>query len=152
MKLLSLIFFCLFLTSCGESPLWNHAMEKGGITKDTFDERTDGYKFSKTKYAFTINWIAGPLKGESKFILKSWNQDVGTISGPYQDLPNTLHVYIWMPDMGHGSAPVKIKKIAPGEYEVTNIYFVMGGTWEVYFQILKNKDDVLDEVVLPITL
>ena len=54
--------------------------------------------------------------------------------------------------MGHGSSPVKIKKLGPGEYEVTSIYFIMGGGWEIYFQLLTNKDDVLDEVVLPFSL
>jgi hypothetical protein len=152
MKSIGLLIFCLFLNSCGESPLWNHAMEKSGLTKDTLGERAESYKFAKTKFSFTIDWITGPLKGENKFILKSWHQDLGTLSGPYQDLPNDLHIYLWMPDMGHGSAPVKIKKLGSGEYEVTNVYFIMGGGWEVFFQLLKNKDEVLDEVILPITL
>ena len=152
MKLTGLLFLTLFLSACGESPLWNHAMEKSGISKNAYEHRAEGYKFSKTKYSFTLDWITGPLKGESKFILKSWHEDLGTLSGPYQDLPNDLHIYLWMPDMGHGSSPVKIKKLGSGEYEVTNVYFIMGGGWEIYFQLLKNKDDVVDEVIIPISL
>ena len=152
MKVLGLLFLCLFLNSCGESPLWNHAMEKSGLTKDSYEQRAEENKFSKTKFSFVLDWITGPVKGENKFILKSWHKDLGTLSGPYQDLPSNLHIYLWMPDMGHGSSPVKIKKIGPGEYEVTSIYFIMGGGWEIYFQLLTNKDDVLDEVVLPFSL
>jgi hypothetical protein len=152
MKLLKLVFLSLFLSSCGESPLWNHAMENNGLKKDSNEQVAESFKFSKTKFSFTLDWITGPIKGESKFILKSWHEDLGSLSGPYQDLPNDLHIYLWMPDMGHGSSPVKIKKLGTGEYEVNSIYFIMGGKWEIYFQLLKNKVDVLDEVVLPISL
>jgi len=127
-------------------------MEKNGLSKDLFSYRSESYKFAKTKFSFTLEWIAGPIKGDNKFVLKSWHQNLGTLSGPYQDLPNDLHVYLWMPDMGHGSAPVKIKKIALGEYEISDAYFVMGGTWEIYFQLLKNKDELIDEVILPVSL
>lgn len=151
MKILVLILMSLLLSACGDSPLLNHKMEKGGLESDNFSAITEGQKFEKTKFSFRLIWIKGPVKGENKFVLKSWHNDFGTFNGPYQDLPNTLHVYLWMPDMGHGSSPVKIKKIAQGEYEVSSAYFIMPGKWEIYFQ-LKNKDDVLDEVVLPLTL
>lgn len=151
MKILGFLFLSLFMVSCGDSPLFNHSMEKAGLNKEAFETRGEGFPFKKSKYSFSLNWITGPLKGENKFILKSWNDDLGTMNGPYQDLPENLHVYLWMPDMGHGSAPVKIKKIAAGEYEVSNAYFIMGGTWEIYFQLLKNEA-VVDEVIIPISL
>jgi hypothetical protein len=152
MKLIGLLLFTLFLNSCGESPLLNHKMEKSGLGQNTLEQQDEGHKFTKTNFSFTLDWITGPLKGENKFILRSWHKDLGTLSGPYQDLPNDLHVYLWMPDMGHGSAPVKLTKIAQGEYEVANAYFIMGGLWEIHFQLLKNKVEVLDEVILPFTL
>ena len=152
MKFITLALMALLLTACGESPLWNHSMEKAGLDNDFFETRGEGYHFSKSKFSFSLSWVVGPVKGENKFIVKSWNDELGTLNGPYQDLPNKFHVYLWMPDMGHGSAPVKLKKTATGEYEVSNAYFIMPGKWEVYFQILNAKDEVLDEVVLPITL
>lgn len=151
MKLLSLIVLSLTLYSCGESPLFNHEMEKAGLGKDTFQTSAEGHKFSKTNYSFSIDWITGPAKGENKFVIKSWHKDLGTLNGPYQDLPSDLHVYLWMPSMGHGSSPVKIHKVSQGEYEVSDAYFIMGGKWEIYFQLLNNKD-VVDEVILPISL
>ncbi len=109
-------------------------------------------RFNKSNYSFILSWITGPVKGENTFVMKSWNNELGTMNGPYQDLPNDLNVYLWMPDMGHGSAKVRIKKINDGEYEISNAWFVMPGRWEIYFQLLKTKDEVLDEVVLPISL
>lgn len=151
MKIFALVFLSFFMVACGDSPLLNHSMEKGFTTNDHFQTRAEGFKFSKTGFSFSLNWVTGPLKGENKFVLKSWNDETGSINGPYQDLPEKLHIYLWMPDMGHGSAPVKIKKTADGEYEVTNVYIIMGGTWELYFQLLKNEA-VVDEVLIPLTL
>jgi hypothetical protein len=56
-----------------------------------------------------------------------------------------------MTSMGHGSAPVKLKKIADGEYEVSNVQFIMGGKWEIKFQ-LKKDNQVFDETIVPLTL
>lgn len=151
MKLLSLLLLTFIFASCGESPLFNHAMEKSGLGKDSFQTQADGFHFSKTSFSFSIDWITGPAKGENKFLIKTWHKDFGTLNGPYQDLPHDLHVYLWMPHMGHGSSPVKINKIADGEYEISDAYFIMGGKWEIFVQLLKNKD-VVDEVILPISL
>ena len=89
--------------------------------------------------------------GVSRFIMKTWKKDSGTLSGPYQDLDKNLHIFLWMPSMGHGSVPVKIKKIDQGEYEVSDVHFIMGGKWEIKFQ-LKNSNQVFDEVVVPLSL
>lgn len=151
MKILGFLFLSLFMASCGDSPLFNHSMEKAGINNDYFQTRAEGFVFKKAKYSFSLNWIVGPVKGENKFVLKSWNDTLGTINGPYQDLPEKLHVYLWMSDMGHGSAPVKLTKTAPGEYEVSNAYFIMGGKWDIFFQLLKNEA-VIDEVIIPVSL
>lgn len=146
----NLLVLLFFITSCGESPLFNHKMEKNGFFSDGLAQTAD-YHFAKTKFHFTVDWVTGPVLGESKFIIKSWHKDTGTISGPYQDLPYNLHVYLWMPSMGHGSADVKLKKIDKGEYEISNVYLIMAGKWNIHVQLLKNKD-VVDEVILPITL
>lgn len=151
MKFLAALFLTLTFVSCGESPLLNHELEKNGVTNNFFQTREDGYKFKKTKFSFSLDWIDGPVRGENKFILRSWNDDLGTLNGPYQNLPEKLHVYLWMPDMGHGSAPVKLKQLAPGEYEVSNVYIIMGGKWDLHFQLLKNEA-VVDEVTIPLSL
>lgn len=54
------------------------------------------------------------------------------------DLNDTIEVVLWMPDMGHGSAPTQVERavdangnILPGVFNVRNVYFIMGGKWEV---------------------
>ncbi|MBL7542435.1 MAG: FixH family protein [Bdellovibrionaceae bacterium] len=49
-----------------------------------------------------------------------------------------VDVELWMPDMGHGSAPTHVNrsidsqgKALTGQYVVSNVYFVMGGLWEI---------------------
>jgi hypothetical protein len=37
--------------------------------------------------------------------------------------------------MGHGSAPVKITPQAPGVYEVSDVFFIMPGDWEIQIQL-----------------
>lgn len=150
MKMLMLTLL-LVISSCGESPLLNHKMESGKFVKDTIFSESDALKFAKTDYSFIISWVEGPQMGVSKFIMKTWKKDLGTMNGPYQDLSKQLHVFLWMPSMGHGSAPVKLKKIADGEYEVSDVYFIMGGKWEIKFQ-LKDGNQVFDETVVSLTL
>ncbi len=151
MKIISFLFLLLMMVSCGDSPLLNHSMEGSGLTGERFRSTSEEYKFVNSKYSFSTDWVTGPLKGENKLIVKTWKTNESTFNGPFEDVPHNLHIYLWMPDMGHGSAPVKIKKIAPGEYEVTNVYIIMGGAWDLHFQILKNEA-VIDEAVIRINL
>ena len=146
-----LIFLMLFpLVSCGESPLFNHAKE--ALQKATHGAlESDAHKFTKSGYSFAIKWMEGPALGTSRFVIRSWKSDTGSINGPYTDFPKTLFVFLWMPAMGHGSAPVKLKSLGDGEYEVSEVQFIMGGKWEVKFQ-LKNGSQVVDEAVVPVSL
>lgn len=146
-----LLFLLVFNVSCGESPLFNHKMEANNLIKDISLSESDVQKFKKTDYQFVISWVEGPQMGGSRFIMKTWKKDLGTMNGPFQDLQKNLHVFLWMPAMGHGSAPVKIKKIGDGEYEVSEVQFIMGGKWEIKFQ-LKDNAQVFDETVISLTI
>lgn len=53
-------------------------------------------------------------------------------------ISDTIEVELWMPDMGHGSAPTQVTRTidangnaVTGSYLVRNLYFIMGGAWEV---------------------
>ena len=82
----------------------------------------------------TYEWAQGPLVGgESTLILKFMDG-----SGSPVELTSDLAVVLWMPDMGHGSAPTTIERshdaqgnLIPGEHLVSKMYFVMPGLWEV---------------------
>ena len=52
---------------------------------------------------------------------------------------SNVKVVLWMPDMGHGSAPVVIKTIDNNHYQVSNAYFIMPGQWEVQVQFSVNE-------------
>jgi hypothetical protein len=144
MKYLALL---LLLISCGESPLFNHKMEPNSFIRNPVLSESEIIKFKKTDFSFVLSWVEGPQMGGSKFIMKTWKKDLGTMNGPYQDLPKNLFVFLWMPAMGHGSAPVKLKKIGNGEYEVSEVQFIMGGKWDIKFQ-LKDGSQVFDEAVV----
>ena len=118
---------------------------------DTLRSESNSLSFIKSNYSFVISWKVAPKKGETSFFMRTWKNDIGTMNGPYQDLEKNLHIILWMPTMGHGSAPIKIKKIADGEYDVTNVQFIMGGKWDLKFQ-LKEGNQVVDEVIVPLSI
>lgn len=60
-------------------------------------------------------------------------------------------VVLWMPSMSHGSTPVEVTKIKAGEYEASNIYFIMPGEWEIRIQLKQDKD-VVEQVVKKISI
>lgn len=135
------------LVACGESPLLNHANEKFKAVGSILNQESRVYSFKETKTFFILDWTQGPQLGESILQVRAWNEAEGTLNGPYQDFSEEFAVDLWMPDMGHGSSPVKITKIEQGEYLVNKIYFIMSGKWEVRFK-LKRQGKVVDEVVL----
>jgi hypothetical protein len=54
------------------------------------------------------------------------------------ELNDNIEVVLWMPSMGHGSAPTQVERaveangnLIPGVFNVRNVYFIMGGEWEV---------------------
>jgi hypothetical protein len=55
-----------------------------------------------------------------------------------------------MPDMGHGSSPVKLTKQAVGQYLVENVFFSMRGDWQIRFQ-LRNAQAVTEEQVADVS-
>lgn len=66
------------------------------------------------------------------------------------DIDDQIEVVLWMPDMGHGSAPTQLQRVldangnvAVGTYRATNMWFVMGGRWEVQVHM---RGDAGDEV------
>lgn len=49
-----------------------------------------------------------------------------------------INVVLWMPSMGHGSAPTQVVPavdangiLIPGTFLVKNMFFMMGGDWEI---------------------
>lgn len=90
-----------------------------------------------------LSWTAGPALEEESSLLLEWRKgsDHSAIE-PGRE----FKVYLWMPDMNHGSAPTVLVPAndaqgnrLPGAYNVGNVHFIMGGRWTVNVA-LKNAD------------
>lgn len=101
--------------------------------------------FSEGKIHAHLSWEHGPDSsgGESKMRLE-WH-DGATHALIEPGLP--FSVSLWMPSMGHGSAPTQIQTVLNakgdvviGTYLVTNMYFLMAGDWEIRVT-MKYPDD-----------
>ena len=93
------------------------------------------------------DWIAKPTEDDmGKFTLKFWNRADSAPVNPAL----TVKVILWMPDMGHGSSPIKLTNQAAGEYLAENVFFSMRGEWQIRFQ-LKNAQAVVEEQIADVT-
>lgn len=105
----------------------------------------DAY-FAQTKACVDLIWEKKPTNDEmGTFVLEIYNPDD---RGQFVDLQSNLEVVLWMPSMGHGSSPVTVEKVAPGQYRVSQVFFIMPGDWEIQFK-LKNGNTVLEQAALP---
>lgn len=55
-------------------------------------------------------------------------------------------VVLWMTSMGHGSSPVTLNRTDVGQFQSTDVMFIMGGPWDIKFQ-LKDGSRVVEELV-----
>ncbi len=72
-------------------------------------------------------------------------------SGLPLDPLDTLTVTLWMPSMGHGSSPVRLKKISDGVFLVDRVFFIMPGEWEILIRF-KKGEELIEQVVQKITI
>jgi hypothetical protein len=81
------------------------------------------------------SFVSAPLVGqEARMVLEAKDPETHQSVG----LKDDVEVLLWMPTMGHGSAPTQVERamdatgnILPGTFMVRNIFFVMGGEWEI---------------------
>lgn len=80
------------------------------------------------------SWVRGPHSPAESELRVDWKD--GATLAPAE--PGRFRVWLWMPDMGHGSSPTKLQPLlddqgqpVPGAFRVTHVYFTMGGRWEV---------------------
>lgn len=92
-------------------------------------------QFKNNSVHATASFAEAPQAGPAATMLLEFQDATTQIP---LDVTEQLGVILWMPDMGHGSRPVKIEKavdaagnVVPGAYKVTKMYFMMQGQWEV---------------------
>lgn len=142
MRYYKIVFFLFVFTlaSCGKSPFLNKVAKnfseiKGG---DSLSEQ-----FRQEKLGFSMNWITAPgLDDLSSFEFK--------LARPLKD-NQMLNVYIWMPEMGHGSSPVEMKQLNSTDFIFSELAFIMPGLWVLHVEILENNQ-VVDQWQKSITL
>jgi hypothetical protein len=157
MKLLLVILF--LFSGCGDSPLLNTEPAKKKNENIQFQSTVSfsnlrgtqadsrGNDLSKNEYDIQGIWQIGPnLKQENKILVLITDEDGNRI-----DLPLEIEPYIWMPDMGHGSFPIKVTRIETGLIELSEIFFTMGGYWDFILEF-KSNDKIIDEVKWPLNL
>ena len=140
MKSLVTLFILLVLSSCGKSPLFNHKAEDDQTVQGT-NAITSKLSFETSELFVKINWIKGPYGEpslENNFIILVQNS-----SGELTDIPADHQFYIWgwMPSMGHGTADDGYtERLSKGVYIQRELYFNMGGDWEVNIELYKGSE------------
>jgi hypothetical protein len=155
-----LLLLIIGLTAFGSmgcfSPILTHAESPNNARPESAHESkslADCDVIFKTQgLCASMDWVKYPNEGEvCAFTLRFWKVGQANASGPYLEPTFPVFVRLWMPSMGHGSSPVSISPsmdsnglAIPGVYEVTQVFFVMRGQWEIQVQ-LKNKTQVVEQ-------
>ncbi len=166
MKNLSLLVLSLslswLLAGCLNSPLLNHAdadqvrtpapaqkqQDKNGQGEESaVPAATCAFVFTAPDLCASLEWKTQPTdEQKGAFVLRFWDSRSGTEHGPYVTPGYNVAVKLWMPDMGHGSSPVKVAQAVdasgaaiPGVFNASDVYFVMGGHWEIWVQLKQDK-------------
>lgn len=92
-------------------------------------------------YEVRIQFLKSPaVEGDSQFFL-IFSNNTSKLSVPISVEIKTLR--LWMPSMGHGSAPVKIEDLGGGVFQVSHVFFIMPGDWQIQlrYHILKAEGE-----------
>ncbi len=147
----ALFLLALPIAACAQAKYYNQKPLSEGSAKTTAEALADcALKFNKAGLCFTWKWEQKPVNDEAgSFIMKVFrpNAHDGTVVA----VDVTPAVVLWMPDMGHGSAPTKITRLDIGTYRVDNVVFIMPGKWQIKFQ-LKEGTVVKDESIVELEI
>lgn len=144
--LVAVLMACVSLTACADPVYVNNSREN----PDSKPQQCEVF-FEKSEVCAFITWAEGPTKGkESKFDLQLMNAGNNDFAEKVKTAD--LNVILWMPSMGHGSSPTEVFKLpGMGFFAVSKVHFIMGGEWEIRFE-LKNGSEVLDEAIYKLEL
>ena len=147
---------CAILLAGCQSPLFVHADAREPLAKPTVapEEKAADcpLSFPKSGLCASLTWDVAPAEDrEGEFTLRFWRRGEATAGGPYLDPANTVFTKLFMPAMGHGSAPITLAHAndasgaaLPGIFKGTHASFIMAGTWELWVQ-LKDGTTVVEQ-------
>ena len=156
----TLLSATFFLVGCLQSPLLHHADAASKARASAPRELSQcTLTFSQVGLCASLDWVKMPAEDEKgEFTLRFWNQNQGTENGPYVDPAQTVFVKLFMPAMGHGSSPVRTSQLKdnsgssiPGIFDVSEVYFVMPGAWQIIVQ-LRNGQQTVDQAILNVEI
>lgn len=105
--------------------------------------------FEERGYCVKAFFKKGPVVGEeSQMVI-----DFYSLDGKQRlEAPLPFKVYLWMPHHNHGSSPVKYARygddeylVLPGRYLIMEMYFVMGGMWDVHVELTNDDGSKTDK-------
>ncbi len=145
----------LFLASCAQ-PKYETAAGKVSLSGQEVREQKASQcalKFSASGFCLSWKWESEPKgNGEAaSLVFKVYRGNLLDDSPVPVDLAPAPVLDLWMPSMGHGSAPTTVARIDQGTYRASEVRFLMPGDWELRFR-QKEGDRVLDEAVVSILL
>ena len=143
----SFIAMCLMANAaCGNSPLFNHTdpvRAPESVAIESENSLTCKMEFQSHQLCADFIWVKEPQGGdEGEMKIYFWHKDQPGVFTSPSDLQ--VGVKLWMPDMGHGSQKVKVAQTSSGVYDATEIMFVMGGIWEIQFQLKDASGNVVE--------
>ena len=141
------------LVACGQSPVLNH-LDAGSPQRQNQElsqnpPATCDFQFVTLQLCGHIQWMAEPQIGDDSPFALSF---IRLSDEAASELPGNLRVQLWMPSMGHGSAPVKISKTGVGSFEIRNVQFLMAGEWEIRFSVIDTAGKRLDSAQMGMNL
>jgi hypothetical protein len=159
-NLLILILCGVPQMACGASPLLNHRSptRNQALTGPSDDPaEVCPLRFERAGMCARLEWVKIPSEEETGSFLLRFTRIENGAAIP-SDAPSGLKVAVklWMPDMGHGSSPVKVVRPLnasglpeAGVYRAEDVHFVMPGAWEIRIQFKSEDGTPLDQAVLP---
>lgn len=135
-----LVLLTAFLASCAQPDYMTS--EKIYPEKTEKPTETCAYVFQSSQTCLSVEWKASPSSTEP-----------GELSVTLTPAPSlSLSALLWMPSMGHGSAPVQVTQLDAGIYKITKMYFIMPGDWDVRLFLKNEKNEVVDQVFIQLVV
>ena len=116
-----------------------------------FEQATSGtsLSFSNGQIKALVSWEQGPQSPDESIMQIEWQNSLGQAIEP-----NSFRVILFMPAMGHGSAPTQINRVLDqdgdpraGVFRIVNMYFTMGGDWDVQVVLISPNGSKETQVV-----
>lgn len=142
-----ILFLCLIMNSCAD-PKYVNPNTAQSDTKLEQQSSSCVAQFNSGK-CISLTWKTTATENvPGTFIIKTFHPNVVDASPVLEDLSPDIAIVLWMPDMPHGSTPVKVAHVDTGTYLVSDVHFTMIGAWEIRVQ-LKNGNTIQDEAIIP---